>query len=695
MPAPIRIRVGGEVDASLGRAFRTAVQLQGQAEKAMQRNKRQTTQAAEGEARKQLRAQESLTRAAESLDRQRARGLMASYRAQEQAAERAAKAQERATARAHAAERRQIEQTAKAAARAIEQERRQRAAAERAMTRRSVRQGESFARRTSHRATRFLMPEAPIGSMAVRALGDAVRGTGVDLSIAGGVGRSTALNSQAIALANQERIATGETRGAAGFESMARRVGDQVATDPGNALRLASTFAARSGAYGSIDSVVPQLASLATAAGADNLEEIGDAAGMVYNQLKLLPDAANKTIAVMRGIVGQTAVGAVEMKDYAIQIGRVAANAFRFEGDVDTNILKLSALTQLSMERGATSAADAARGTAAFSNTFGKSARIKAFHAAGVRLFTDDTKNKDGTVSVGKKSDQMRDSFEIIKDSFRSTNGNIPKLANMFADTLGRKSVSSLGAVYSAAGGGESGVQAVDAAMRHYLKAQLTKETERKNLEDRERGTAAKAQRFQNALDKVTKGVMGELGPALEKVAPRFLELAAVLGSLTTWVVENPKLAIAGAISMAIARAGIESVLRSGIERLMLGPTNAAGVGTRAAGIAGMAGAAGGLLTVAAIGVTTLTVGMAVIDQLFWDAQRQQSEAVNADIGATNATNEALGLAAGGNNAAAAEKAKEAVRLKEDGLKARSPARCRACSRSSSRSGPRWACSWT
>ncbi len=64
-----------------------------------------------------------------------------------------------------------------------------------------------FARRTSHRATRFLMPEAPIGSMVMRGLGDVARGLGVDTSISSLIGRGVGIESAATNLSNRGHIA--------------------------------------------------------------------------------------------------------------------------------------------------------------------------------------------------------------------------------------------------------------------------------------------------------------------------------------------------------------------------------------------------------------------------------------------------------------------------------------------------------
>jgi hypothetical protein len=631
----IRIRVGAVVsEQELSKAFNTAEKRAQKAHQNMLREQRKAAAASEKEsqrkaraeekaakqiesaaarvARTQIREQQKLANAANALQQQRSRALFAMYQAEERAATRA---QERI--------RRELEKTARAAQRAADRDRR-------SSERVQVRRGESFARRTSHRASRFLMPEAPIGSMAMRGLGDVARGAGVDLSIQGGVQRSVELQTAATALANQERIATGKTRGAGSFAALGRKIGDQTFSDPGQSLALASTFAARTGTYGNLEEITPQLASLARASGA-KFDEVGSAAGMVFNQLKNEPDAIQKTIDVMRTVIGQSAEGAVEMADYASQIGRISAGAFKFAGDRGRNIAALSALTQISMERGATSAADAARSTGSFVSTLGKGARLEQFEAAGVPVYTTDTVS-DGTatdasgnriakgkVVPGELRTVLRPLEDIIKDSFRQTGGDIPTMGRMFMDVLGRKGVESLGAEFQAAGGGEKGIEAIQRVFDRYMRATISKDVEKKNIDDVGNTPEARAKKFQNELDKVTESVLARLLPALEAAGPAILKFAQVVGSVATWAVENPKTAIAGAITMSIARAGLESTFRAGIERLMLGANN-----EKAGKLGKTVGAIGGVGTVAALALTAIQVAAIYADAIY-DEQREQA----------------------------------------------------------------------
>jgi hypothetical protein len=536
---------------SSGNAGRGMQQIAGAADKAYAGVEKAAAKAARGQVKAQEQASREIervlrqqVRAAEALDRQRSQGLMRQFREQEREA------------------------------------------------RRSSRAMEQFAERTSHRTTRFLFPP-PTGilSGARRVAGDIMRGAGVDMSIGGSVGRAVSLQSEAVGLANQERIATGKTRGAGFYEASARRIGDQFAKDPTEVLSLTRAFTGKTGNFDAAETMGTELTSIASASGA-NLTEMGDAAGYVFNQLKGLPDAGARTVAVMRGIVGQTAVGAVEMKDYATQLGRVAAGAQKFEGDVAQNILKFSAMTQLNIESGgATSAADAARGTAAFVNTLGKGARIKAFEKAGVNIFADEGK----TVH--------RDPFEILKDSFRATKGNIPQLSNMYMDVLGRKTITGLTGAYKNAGGGEAGIAAVEKSLDRYMKAQLDAATEAKNNADIMASNAAKAKLFQNQLDQIVAATATDLVPALQKVAPVALAVADGFGSIIKFAAANPGMAITAAIVASIARAGLESAFRRAVENAMGGGSGSGPGGRKVLGGGTAGGALGAVGLGAAIGI--------------------------------------------------------------------------------------------
>lgn len=586
----------------------------------------------------------------ERVESNKARAAEKSAREQVRATEKAARDRVRIEERAA----REIERVGRAALREAERaEAKKTRLAEREAAK-QLRDRERFASRVSHRTTRFLFPppEGILGA-AARLAGGLMRGASIDMSLQGGVQRHVALNSSTVALANSERIANGTTRGAGAYASIARTTAEQYSVGADKVQDLVTRFAAVSGNYTDLDKIAPLLTSLATATGTEDFGSVGNAAAMAYNQLKGGPNAIENMMAVMRGTLGQAAEGAVDPGDYATHMGRIAAGAFKFEGDRSQSILKLSALTQLGMERGATSAADAARGTKSFVATLGKGARLKEFDAAGVRTYADDTIDSSGRVIAGKTRDTLRDPFEIIKDSFRKTNGNIPQLGKMFMDVLGRQGVESLGAVYKSAGGGDAGISAIQAEFDRYMRANLTADTEKKNNADYQKSDAAKAQRFQNNLDKIASTMAEKVIPSLEQLAPKALMLADGMGRLIAFVAENPFKGLSIAVAAAIGRSVMEASFRRSIEKAVLGtglggPGGVVNPGRTLLSIGGASVTSGGMgiggtaiaaLQVATMSVGTYYAGTAYIDSLIADqAKKQTDDALdNANAGARQA----------------------------------------------------------
>lgn len=615
--APIRIRVGASLDASVERVFQSV-------EKRAQK------------------AQQKLARDTQSSSREAARAAEQGARAQESAQQRVARTGKKAAddwARS-------LIQIGKIAEREINRQ-------ARSIDRANRRAGLAFAERTSHRATRFLTPNAPLGSMAGRAAREIARGVGVDFSVSGTVERTKNLQAAAIGLAQQERIATGgRTQGPAAYEKMAREQATKLGQDPEQVIALMRAFSGKTGEFGKLNELVAKFGPLAVASGT-GFEDMGDAAGFFYNQVKDMPDAMKLTEEGMRAIIGQTAIGSVEMPDFASQMGRIAANANKFGGSKAKNIQSMSALAQLALESGgASSAADAARSVAGFAQTFSKPARLAEFKKQGIDVFTD------------KSHTKLRDPIELIKDAFRKTKGDIPKLASLFKDVIGQKPVTALGQAYTGAGGGEKGITAIDAAFDRYRKAMITGEAEQQNMNDWLESTGGKAQRFQNQLDEIAEKATSKLIPALEDAGPGLLKFAELVGKLSTWVVENPKMAIAGAISASIMRAGLESTLRSGIERLILG----AG-GERAAGTGKLASTLGAAGTIGAIAATTLTVGMMTVDYLFNKSQEEQRKSVADDLTTFNKLTGGTNKLASGDVAGAGKDLEQVVAEREAQIK--------------------------
>lgn len=623
--SPIILRIGAGLESSVERSFQLLEERAKKAAAEVGKGTDSSAKSAEKAAQRRVTADERAAKKAETAATKAAakqqRELDKTAEVAKKAADKAADAQVKATEKV-------IKAKEKAAAR-------ERAIEERATTRRVS----DFARRSSRFVANSFIPYVPVGSIAKRAGAEVMRGMGVDLSVASSFQRNISLESQAIGLAQQERIATGgTTAGAAHYEAIARRGGKALGVDNTDPIELMRAFSGKTGDFAKLEEVVSRLGPLAVASGT-GFQNMGDAAGFFYNQVKHLPNAMDLTVEGMRAIIGQTAVGAVEMPDFAKHMGRIAANASKFSGDRGTNIAQFSALAQLSMETGgAASAAEAARGVGAFSNTLGKNARIKAFKSAGVELFSD-----PGT-GPGKNT-TYRPMFDIIKDSITKTGGNIPMLGGMWADSIGRKPVTALATAYRDAGGGEAGLLAMNAALDKYMNATLSATAEQENVNDHLKSAAAQAKIFQNELDEVSKEAQAELLPALKELKQPILDLARFMANVTHSALENPKTAAAVAVGGVVGMSALNAGVRLGGEMLV---GAAAGkvmkmFGSRAAGAA--AGAGEGVLAGAGSGFFSTAVGGAKIGLM---GAGLAGIAAGAGIMAAHTANEDLKKTTGG-----------------------------------------------
>lgn len=481
--------------------------------------------------------------------------------------------------------------------------------------------GETFARRTSWQA---LLNVHRLGRYGARAVRDIALGAGVDVSLGGSLGRGRERETLAVGLAQQERIATGSTIGTAAYRARGAKVANALAVGEEDVTRLTRAFGARAGIFGEkAEALTPGLARMAVATGAD-FEQMGDSAAFVYNQLKKLPDAGERTLEILRGIAGQTAIGSVEFKDYASQMGRISANAGMFAGDRGENILKMSALAQMVFEAGGgTSAADASRALVSFVNTLQKRARLKAFTKGGVRIFEDSPDNRRGTI--------LRDPFEILKDSIVKTKGDIPTLSAMYMDVLGRKplmGLKNLANVFTAGGtrNPDEIRKAMDAERDRYLKTTMGAGVEEENIQTHLQSRKAKAQQWQNTFDRIVDEATTKVLPSIERAAPALEKLVATIADTATWMIDNPKKTIGIALGAAIAEAGIGSLFRAAVDKAILtgmfgqagGGLLGGGSGALLPGAARVAGAAGLgslgtiMLTAAAVTLTAATVWAAI-----------------------------------------------------------------------------------
>jgi len=584
MAAPVIIRVGCSIDTSVEKTFgdieRRATRAGKRVEQAMRPGRRgldgaaaerAITRAAEGEAAARLRAFRTEARERQRLNRETYSRLRSDLRQHE-------RDQEASARRAEAAQRRAARQ--------------------------QERELDRFARRTSHRSTRFFWGNAPLASGARRAAYDVMRGIGIDPTIAGAVGRATEMQRSATALSTQ-----GYQMGAAGPEGKrvdpatliaeARAVAEANAISATSALTAQESFTARTGDLATARALLGDMAALSGATGS-TVEDLMEAAGGIALALGdgfgTAEEKAAAVAASMRTIAGQGKLGSVEAPELAKYMGKIAGSARAYEGDVGKTIEKLGALAQLSMGGGAWSGATATTAIASFTNTLKTPARIDAFKKAGVNVYG--------------KGGGLRDPLSIIKESLTATGGDAVEMKRLFANVMGARAVESLTNSYNRAGRGTAGLAAVDAELARFLeKATMSQAAIAEANALRMKTTAAKAAVFQEKLDEIGAKAGEKLIPALEKLEPVVLRAADGLGRIVQWSAENPGKAIVAAIVASILRASLESTFRAAVERAILGGTVPGAVG---GAVGGAGGAVGKAAAAGALGPAGLLAGLGV-----------------------------------------------------------------------------------
>jgi hypothetical protein len=442
-----------------------------------------------------------------------------------------------------------------------------------------------FASRTSQRSVRFLFPN-PIGAfgMASRIGGDIMRGAGVDFSMAGMASRAvqnqvlaTQLSSQGFMPhekgANSQRVAAGT------LEAEARKTAKEQGFTTEQTLRSQTKFVDLTGNLDDARKALPSIMKLSGATGTDP-EKMAEAWANVSRHMGDIPEKAAKVEGIMRLIAGQGRVGSIEIKNEASDLGKIAAMADKFGGDRATTIGKLATLAQLAKaEGGAASSAQAATSVVAFTNALTKGPSVKNFFKAGFK--ESDLFNMVGTGKNAVRG-SIKDPFEIIRIGLEKTGGDVTKFGKLFNSVMAARATNALAAAYNSGGG--RNMAAVNEKLNQFgSEASLSGEDVNAAQTARLGTAAAQATIFQEKLDEVGKNVEAELLPALQQLSPYVLQAATAFGNIVTWATNNPGEAIVLAITGAIARAGLESAFRAGIEKAIT--SSPIGVGSASATI--------------------------------------------------------------------------------------------------------------
>lgn len=425
--------------------------------------------------------------------------------------------------------------------------------------------------------------------------GGIAHGLGVDFDLSSIVRRNSERQQMAADITNSSYQpgaagAAGQRQDPNALRSEANNVANKFGYDPTKLLGGLKEFVSLTGDLETGRKVLGDIGMVARATGSD-VEAVAEAAGNVSAKLPDTADKGAKVVAVLRAMAGQGKLGAAELRQMAPQMASLAAAAQQFGGDTSGNIAMMGVLLQEARQKGgAKSTAQAGTSVMSFVNTFSKGARVNAFKAAGINPYD--------------KTGAIKDPETLIMESLKATKGSNLGMGKLFADIRARTAVRGFENTFRSAAGGtgaglsqkqvETGLAAVHAEIKRLKDIAMGAGEAAEEAKKASETDQAKAQRFQNQLDKVGEGVQARLMPALEKLAPSALQVAEGLGKMIEWASGNPMEAVTIALVGSVAKAGIgEAVAR----------TLGLGMAGQAAGVAGLGAFA------ATIGVATLAIG--------------------------------------------------------------------------------------
>ena len=350
--------------------------------------------------------------------------------------------------------------------------------------------------------------------------------------------------------------------------------------------------------------------------------QIGSAIGEV-GEGKAFATAEEKAKAVndvLRTMTAQGQEGAIEIANLATQMAKLKAAGGRFEGSTAESIKRMGALAQLSMQLGGSaSATQAATSVMGFANTLATPARRAEFKAAGV--------NVDSATQKGA----FADPFEIIRRSLTATGGDQEKMKKLFANVVGERAVAALTGAYNKAGGGDAGIAAVNDQFNRFG-GTISNDQLKENLGRRMGSRSAQMAVAQNDVDQVYADMVKDLAPALKEIIPIARDVTKAFAGVVSWAANNPGSAITAAIVASIGKAAIGKAASDALTSAIKGGGGGAG-GPGAGGPGmGLLGNLGAGLAIATVAIATAKIGMAVIDDLFKDAEDAEKKRMEGDL---------------------------------------------------------------
>jgi hypothetical protein len=534
--ASIRIRVGAALDAQALRVFEPLERAGERARANIQKQLNAAGQSGAASARPILAAYQNLDR---ELEKEANKILKARERAERQAnleVKRAAadyektekqktRAVEREAARREAIVRRSSEMAGREAAK--------QAALEMRLAERAARQGNFWSsgggrigigRRAGIAVSRSTAALYGYGGAALSGLSRAFGiNTDVSAMMQSGIGHQD-LAQKIINSSPEFNTADMGSRQIAskGLLGLAQQTGNATATDTGDVLEGLEAFVAKTGDLGTARDMIGDISKLSRATGT-SLKDMSNAAAEVSNNLGDVPDKGKAIYDVMKVIAGQGKLGAVEIKDLAAQMAKVATVAGRFEGSRAENIAILGSMAQEAKLRGgAASATQATTAVQNFGSMFSTKTVFKAWQKAGINPFTD------------KGHTTLRSPEEIVLEALKYSKGDQTRLATLFPNKIAGRAMEGFRQIYAEKGGGQAGLEEVDREFKRLAAGAMSDADVMNAFGAQMQTTKSKVQIFNNEMQQTAEKVQAALLPAFEELAPAVLGLVRTFSDLAT-----------------------------------------------------------------------------------------------------------------------------------------------------------------
>jgi hypothetical protein len=368
------------------------------------------------------------------------------------------------------------------------------------------------------------------GGFALGIAGDLARGAGVNTDFGQMAAQNFDLLSQAQDIANSGYMAGDARNGmrvsADALSEDAFKAGKATGANANDVMAGLGGFVSKTGDLATGRDILMDMAKLSRATGT-NLSDMMSAAGGVAMAMGDTSNKGEKLHSIMNSFAAQGKLGAVEIKDLAVQMDKLSAQAGQFEGDMADNMVILGALAQSARKGGGgTNATQAATSVAAFTSMLKTPKRAEEFKAAtGVDVF-----NKKG---------MLRNPEEIIVEALRSKGMDPVAFKKIFANVQGGRAVEESATLYRQAGGGAAGEAAVRENFAKLKTASIDAAEAAESFNLAMRKPKAQAEVFNESMRQTLMKIQTELAPALVAVAPAIVEAAKSLASLVAWMTGN------------------------------------------------------------------------------------------------------------------------------------------------------------